>query len=46
MLAAEKAGAAAAQKIMLPMMLFIVPAVFLMIFGPFDPGDDLSRRGS
>jgi tight adherence protein C len=33
-LAAEKAGAAAAQKIMLPMMLFIVPAVFLMIFGP------------
>src|SRR4051812_17579611 len=34
MLAAEKAGAAAAQKIMLPIMLFIVPAVFLMIIGP------------
>lgn len=34
MLMAEKAGAAAAQKIMMPMMLFIVPAVFLMIIGP------------
>ena len=34
MLAAEKAGAAAAQKIMIPMMLFIVPAVFMMIIGP------------
>jgi tight adherence protein C len=35
MLAAEKAGAAAAQKVLIPMMVFIVPAVFLMIFGPF-----------
>ncbi len=34
-LAAEKAGAAAAQKIMAPMMLFIVPAVFIMIGAPF-----------
>jgi tight adherence protein C len=32
---AEKAGARAAQLIMLPMVLFIIPAVFLMIFGPF-----------
>lgn len=34
-LRAEKAGAAAAQKVMLPMVLFVVPAVFIMIFGPF-----------
>ncbi|MEK7689586.1 MAG: type II secretion system F family protein, partial [Bdellovibrionota bacterium] len=33
--AAEKAGAAAAQKILLPLVLFILPAVMLMIFGPF-----------
>jgi tight adherence protein C len=35
MVRAEKAGAAAAQKLMLPILLFIVPAVFLMIFGPY-----------
>lgn len=32
---AEKAGAAAAQKVLIPLVLFVVPAVFLMIFGPF-----------
>lgn len=31
---AEKAGARASQLIMLPMMVFILPAVFLMVFGP------------
>ncbi len=31
---AEKAGARASQVILLPMMLFIMPAVFLVIFGP------------
>jgi tight adherence protein C len=35
MLRAEKAGAAASQKILLPLMLFMVPAVFLMIGVPF-----------
>lgn len=35
MLRAEKAGAAAAQKVILPLVVFIVPAVFIMIFGPF-----------
>lgn len=35
MVRAEKAGAAAASKVLLPLVLFIVPAVFLMIFGPF-----------
>ncbi|OFZ79154.1 MAG: hypothetical protein A2583_00485 [Bdellovibrionales bacterium RIFOXYD1_FULL_53_11] len=35
MLAAEKAGAAASQKVILPVVLFILPAVFIMIFGPF-----------
>lgn len=35
MLRAEKAGAAAAQKVLLPLVLFILPAVMLMIFGPF-----------
>lgn len=35
MLAAEKAGAAAAQKIMLPTIVAIVPAVFIMIGAPF-----------
>ena len=35
MLRAEKAGAAAAQKVILPLVLFILPAVMLMIFGPF-----------
>lgn len=32
---AEKAGALAAQKLLIPLMLFILPAVFLMVFGPF-----------
>lgn len=31
---AEKAGARASQAILLPMMLFIVPAVFIMVFAP------------
>lgn len=31
---AEKAGAAAAQKILFPLVLCILPAVFIMIFGP------------
>ncbi len=31
---AEKAGAKASQAIMIPLMLFIVPAVFIMVFGP------------
>src|SRR4051812_27097659 len=31
---AEKAGAAATQAILLPMILFIIPAVFIIIFGP------------
>src|SRR3989338_417658 len=31
---AEKAGAAAAQKVLLPLFFFILPAVFLAIFGP------------
>lgn len=35
MLRAEKAGAAAGQKIILPLVLFMVPAVFIMIAGPF-----------
>lgn len=35
MLRAEKAGAQAAQKVILPLVLFIMPSVFLMIFGPF-----------
>jgi tight adherence protein C len=33
-LAAEKAGAAAAQKVLLVMVFVIVPAVFIMVFGP------------
>jgi len=32
---AEKAGAKASQAILLPMVLFIVPAIFILIFGPF-----------
>lgn len=32
---AEKAGAQATQAILLPMILFIIPAVFIIIFGPF-----------
>lgn len=31
---AEKAGARAAQLILLPIMAFIIPAVFIMVFGP------------
>ena len=38
MLRAEKAGAAAAQKVILPLVLFILPAIMLMIFGPFGLG--------
>lgn len=33
-LSAEKAGAAATQKVMIVMMFFIVPAVFIMVIGP------------
>ena len=35
MMRAEKAGAAAASQIIFPVVLFIIPAVFLMIAGPF-----------
>lgn len=31
---AEKAGARASQMMLIPMMVFIVPAVFIMVFGP------------
>ena len=31
---AEKAGARASQLVLLPMMLFILPAVFIMVFAP------------
>lgn len=31
---AEKAGARASQLMLLPMMIFIMPAVFIMVFGP------------
>lgn len=31
---AEKAGARASQAILVPLMVFIVPAVFIMVFGP------------
>ena len=31
---AEKAGARASQLILLPLMVFILPAVFIMVFGP------------
>lgn len=31
---AEKAGAEASVKLLLPLMLFIFPAVFIMLFGP------------
>lgn len=33
-LRAEKAGARASQLIMVPLMLFILPAVFIMVLGP------------
>ena len=35
MVRAEKAGVAAAQKVLIPLVLFILPAVMLMVFGPF-----------
>lgn len=31
---AEKAGAKASQAILIPLMVFILPAVFIMVFGP------------
>ena len=31
---AEKAGAQASQLMLLPMLLFIMPAVFIVVFGP------------
>jgi tight adherence protein C len=31
---AEKAGAEATQKMLIPMMIFILPAVFIMVFSP------------
>lgn len=31
---AEKAGARASQLILVPLMIFILPAVFIMVFGP------------
>ena len=31
---AEKAGAKASQTILIPMMIFIIPAVFIMVFAP------------
>jgi tight adherence protein C len=31
---AEKKGAAASQKLLIPLIFFIMPAVFIMIFGP------------
>ena len=31
---AEEAGAKASQKILLPMMIFIIPAVFIIVFAP------------
>jgi tight adherence protein C len=31
---AEKAGIAAAQMVLLPLVCFIVPAVLVMVFGP------------
>lgn len=31
---AEKEGAAASQKILIPLMIFILPAVFIMVFAP------------
>ena len=35
MVRAEKAGAAAASQVMIPVIFIIVPAVMLMVFGPF-----------
>ena len=31
---AEEAGAKASQKILIPMMIFIIPAIFIIIFAP------------
>ena len=31
---AEKAGAKASQAMLLPLVIFIMPAIFLMVFGP------------
>jgi tight adherence protein C len=31
---AEKAGAKASQAVLIPMILFILPAVFAVVFGP------------
>ena len=31
---AEKAGAKASQTILIPLMIFILPAVFIVVFGP------------
>jgi tight adherence protein C len=31
---AEKEGAKASQKILIPLMVFILPAVFIMLFAP------------
>jgi len=38
MIRAEKAGAAAAQKVLFPLMFLIVPAVFIMVIAPFAIG--------
>lgn len=35
---AEKAGARASQTILIPLMLFILPAVFIIVFGPVAVG--------
>lgn len=43
---AEKAGAGATQAILLPMILFIIPAVFIIIFGPFILGMKNSGAGA
>ncbi len=44
-LLAEKAGAAASQKIILPLVIFILPAVMVMIFGPFALGFVYPEQG-
>ena len=31
---AEKLGAEASQKVFIPLMIFIIPAVFIVLFGP------------